>query len=477
MYTRLAPGSRFRSLFGSLSMVVMLVSPALTAPPEPKITRHQPTRPLDVAAVTEDWPSFLGPNHQPATRESHLLKNLSGDNPPLVWEMETGSGYASPAISNNRLVFFHRIEDDEVLDCLRPETGEHLWRFSYPTTYHDRYGFSNGPRSSPVIDGGRVYTMGAAGMLHCVDLESGQTIWSLDTAEKLSAASEFFGVGSTPLVMGDLLIVQVGAANGPAVVALDKKTGDIKWQCGTGWSAGYASPIPAVMHDRPRVLAFLGGDTRPPVGGLMLIDPTAGSVLSKFAFRSRRYESVNASSPVVAGDRVFISSSYKTGGQCLRVTQDDTLQPLWHTDDLGAHFATPVVYDGRLYGISGSGRQNSAIVCLDLTTGKTLWTHTPQWPETTERDGEKRTVNYTAGLGSLLLADDALLLLGEMGHLAWLEPSATGYHEISRTRLFHAAETWCLPVVSHGLLYVCRNRPDTVDKTGPGLLCYDLRAR
>lgn len=443
----------------------------------PKITRHRSAKALAASAVTHDWPSFLGAGRQPIIGETHLAKDLGDNGPPLLWEMETGSGYASPAVADGRLVFLHRVDNREVVDCVGAETGEHLWRFSYPSAYRDRYGFSNGPRSSPVISDGRVFTHGAEGMLHCLSLETGKVIWSINTSKRFNVGQDFFGIGSTPLIDGDLLIVQVGAVAGPAVVAFEKATGDIKWQSGKDWAAGYASPIPATIGDRRWVFAFLGGDTQPPVGGLMVIDPAGGAIASRFDFRSRTYESVSASSPVVADCQVFLSSSYDTGGVCLRVDGDGSVTEKWRTNDLGAHFTTPVVLDGKMFGVTGASQRDCAIVCIDWASGKTLWKHTPEWTETrTRQDGEKQDVTYTVGLGSLLAADGALLLQGEFGHLAWLEASESGYRELSRTRLFNANETWCMPVIRHGLLYICQNRPDLHTKTAPRLLCYDLRA-
>lgn len=465
----------FTGALVAFGLAIVLILTTAGRADAPQIRRHRNPKPLAKDAVTSDWPYFLGPNHHPVSPETHINKDSGPDGPPLVWEMQTGSGYASPAIADGRLVYFHREADREIVDCIRAETGEHLWRHAYPSSYRDRYGFSNGPRSSPVISGKRVYTHGAEGALNCLSLETGQVIWSQNTSTRFDVATDFFGVGSTPLIEGDLLIVQVGAVKGPTVVAFDKATGDIKWQSGKSWAAGYASPVPAVVGNRRWVFALLGGDSRPPVGGLMVFNPVDGAVTSRFDFRSKTYESVNASSPVIDDDRVFISSSYGTGGICLGVGEQGDVSELWRTDDLGAHFTTPVIVDGKLFGVTGSSQRNSAVVCLDWATGKTLWTHSPQWTERVTRNKEPQDVTYTVGLGSLLAVDRALLLQGEMGHLAWLAVSGEGYRELSRTRLFRANETWCLPVISQGLLYICQNRPDVVDKTGSRLLCYDLR--
>src|SRR6185503_4116164 len=120
-------------------------------------------KPLAKDAVTHDWTAFLGPTHNAISTETRLSRKLP---PPLIWELTKGAGYASPAISGQRLVFLHRLGNDEIVECLHAETGAAHWQFRYPTTFEDRYGYNNGPRSSPVLDAGNAYTMGAQGQLH-----------------------------------------------------------------------------------------------------------------------------------------------------------------------------------------------------------------------------------------------------------------------------------------------------------------------
>ena len=144
--------------------------------------------------------------------------------------MKKGDGYSAPAIAGDRLILFHRVGDEEVVDCLRTTDGRRFWRFSYPTAYHDRYGYNHGPRCSPVISGDAVFTFGAAGKLHCLDLQTGAVRWQRDILKDYKLAQNFFGVGSTPLVEGDKLIVNVGADSGPCVVAFDVRTGKQVWR-------------------------------------------------------------------------------------------------------------------------------------------------------------------------------------------------------------------------------------------------------
>src|SRR5688500_10276902 len=131
-------------------------------------------KPLAKDAVTHDWTAFLGPTHNAVSTETRLSRTLP---PPLIWEFTKGTGYASPAIAGDRLVFLHRLGGEEIVECLHAETGAPNWRFRYPTDFEDRYGYNNGPRSSPVIDAERGYTVGAQGQLHCFELGTGKLIW------------------------------------------------------------------------------------------------------------------------------------------------------------------------------------------------------------------------------------------------------------------------------------------------------------
>ena len=193
-----------------------------------------------------------------------------------LWEMRKGEGFASPVIVGERLVLFHRVGTEEVIDCVHAGDGRRFWQVRYPTSYKDRYGYNPGPRASPAIAGGRVFTFGAEGRLHCIDLASGRINWRRDLHAEFGIRQNFFGVGASPLVLGDRVILQIGAPGGPGVAAFDVATGRLLWGAETEWGASYASPVPATLHGRERVLVFAGGESRPPTGGLLCLDPEIG---------------------------------------------------------------------------------------------------------------------------------------------------------------------------------------------------------
>ena len=430
-------------------------------------------RPLAGDAVTHDWTAFLGPTHNAVSTETRLSRKSP---PSLVWEFSKGTGYGSPAIAGERLVFLHRLRGEEIVECLHAETGATQWQFRYPTDFEDRYGYNNGPRSSPVIDGGRVYTVGAQGQLHCLDLEAGRVIWKHDLDKEYRVPQDFFGRSSTPLIEGQHLIVTVGAPGGPCVVGFDKTTGREVWRAGKEWGAGYASPIPAAMHGQRRVFVFAGGESNPPAGGLMSIDPASGRVDFSFPWRSRSYESVNASCPVVFDNKVFISASYRAGGALLEIRPDFTHRVLWTTQEFGLHFNTPIYKDGYLYGFDGRNEPDASLACVDASNGKVVWRHAAEWEELIVAGGQPQRQMVGTYRGSLMAVDGQFLCLGELGHLLWMDLTPKGYQEVARARLFAARESWALPVLSRGLLYVVQNTRDFMSGARPRMLCYDLRA-
>jgi outer membrane protein assembly factor BamB len=436
---------------------------------------HRKPRPLSPGAVTADWTGFLGPGGRGVTPETRLDRSWGPEGPPLVFELEAGSGYAPPAVLGERLVYFHRTGDEEVVECLHPETGARSWQFRSPTDYRDSYGFGDGPRASPVLDAERVYTYGARGMLHCLDLRTGELRWKRDLSGEFAVPQDFFGVASTPVLYGDLLIVHVGAPEGPCVIALDRRSGKEVWSVVDEWRAGYATPVLGRVHGRDRCFVFAGGKSRPPRGGLICLDPATGQVDFRFPWRSRTYESVNASSPVLIGDRVFVSASYDTGGALLDLAPDGSYSVAWTSDVLATHFHTAIHREGHLYGFDGRNEADAALVCQEVTTGEEKWRAVLEWEETYEWNGDTRPRPMGVYRGTLLAADGEFLCLGERGHLLWLHLDPSGPRELARAWLFAAFESWTPPVLSRGLLYLCQNTRDFRTGDPPRLLCYDLR--
>lgn len=416
---------------------------------------------LLATAAASDWPHFLGPNHNNSSPETKLLHDLPKDGPRKLWEYPKGSGHSVPAISKGRVVLFHTEGKSEIVDCLAAESGERKWRVTYDTESTARYGAGPGPRTNPVIADGRVFTLGAGGVLQCLELESGKVLWKRELAREYKLLPTFFGQGGTPLALPDRLIVSLGTEDGKSVVALDPATGKELWAARHAWGSSYSSPISATLHGRECILAFQGGMDDPPKGGLLIIDAKTGKVLSATAHRAQMFASVSVSSPVVSGNRVFVSEAYTEGGACMEVAPDLSARVAWKAPKFDTYLVTAIPQDGALYGFAGQHQQNAELACYDLASGKESW---------------RNDLGGAFQRGSLLRADGAFLCLGENGDLAWLDLSPKGATLQSKAKLFHAPETWSPPALSEGRLFICQNQPGS-GGTKPRLICYDFRAK
>lgn len=445
--------------FGKLGCKLMLVAittslmfeSAIGAPPE------QLPENLSQRGHGHDWPTFLGPTHDGKSQEVDLDFNWPESGPPIVWQIRLGVSYSGPSISRGRLYHFDRYGDADQLVCRHAETGEQLWSTESPTKYRDMLGYNNGPRCSPVVDGTRVYTFSAEGLLQCVDADKGDVLWDVDTAKDFHVAQNFFGVASTPLVFDDYLIVNVGGSPpggppdiysargrlqgaGSGVVAFDKKTGEVVWQA-TDELASYASPVATAIDGRPWCFILARS-------GLVGLDPRNGQVDFEFPWRATKLESVNASTPVVYGDEVFISETYGPGSALLRV-RPGQYDVVWQ-DELRSrqkammlHWNTPIYHEGFLYGSSGRHSNMAELRCIEWSTGEVQWSQP------------------ALGRCSLLFADDHLVCLSENGTLHVLRANPKKYDLVQSVLLQDATgkqllepEAWTAPVLARGLLYV-----------------------
>jgi len=458
---------------------LVAVLPAQDAADWPGHKFHTPPGPLPSGAVSEDWPRFLGPADAPVSKETGIVREFTASGPPKVWECEKGEGYASPAIAGGRLVLFHRVRGQERVDCLDALTGKRFWTHAYDVDYRDDFGYNAGPRAGPVISGGKVVTFGVTSWLKCFDLATGQVVWQHDCQEEFGVMKYFFGSGTSPLIHDGKVIVHLGGSEDRCVCAFSLADGKLSWTAKHAWGQSYASPIMAKLNAQDRVLVFAGGKSEPSTGGLLSIDPASGALESEFFWRARRYPSVNAQTPVLCGDgRIFISQAYVdrgspcNGGVMLKAGPQGKLEPGWKAPDFGCHWNTPVYHDGFLYGFSGEKDRQCDLVCHDAMTGARKWAEKFTW----QFSAAGQDIPMGLYRGSLLKAGDRFLCLGEWGTLCWLDLTPAGARLLTKFQPFVALESWTLPALSHGLLYVCRNQDDKLNNAPSALICYDLRA-
>ena len=275
-----------------------------------------------VPAAAVDWPQFLGPDRNGVYRGPAIADSWPSAGPKVLWRKQVGAGFAGPVVSAGRLILFHRQGNQEIVESIDALTGAAGWRFAYPTTYRDDFGFDEGPRAAPVVSGGAVYTFGAEGQLHALDFAKGTRLWSEDTMKRFNVPKGYFGAAGSPLVERDRVIANVGGDKA-GVVAFDARTGKVVWTA-TEDDASYSSGVAATIGGRRSVI-FLTRE------GLLGLDPAKGAVQFQRRWRARQAASVNAATPLVIGDLIFVSAEYGPGAGVLRVN-GTTLTELWASD-------------------------------------------------------------------------------------------------------------------------------------------------
>lgn len=380
-----------------------------------------------VQASARDWPQFLGPERNGIYRGPALSDTWGPRGPRVVWRKPVGQGFSGPVVAQGRVILFHRVSNQEVVESLDPRTGMTQWRYAYATTYRDDFGFDEGPRAVPVVADGVVYTFGAEGQLHAIDLAKGTKLWSEDTMRRFTVAKGFFGAGGSPIVEEGRVMANVGGA-AAGIVAFDAKTGKVLWTA-TNHQASYSSAVSATFGGQ-RVAVFL---TR---AGLVGLDPASGRVVFERPHRARMAASVNAATPLVVGDLLFVSAEYGPGAALLRVNGAGSLAQVWASDEaLTNHYATSVHHDGVLYGYHGRQEFNPSFRAVELRTGKVRWS-------------EDR---FRAG--SVTLAGDRLLIVRETGEVILAAASPDAFTPIARAQVLPATVR-AFPAISDGFVYL-----------------------
>ena len=410
-----------------------------------------------------DWASFLGPTADGKSNETGLNTNWNSKPPKLLWHHKIGTGFAAPSIANGRLMLYHRVRNktgehrfSERLSCLHSETGDTIWEVDFPTDYEDLNGYGNGPRSTPIIEGSRVYILSPEGMLRCLQTVDGKLVWESDLKEEYDCDLVTYGVGASPVVFKNSLLIIAGGKSkgasdlGTGIISIDKRTGVFRYGFGKS-PASYATPVLLNIHGRPMCLAF----TR---DGLLGFHPETAVVDFEFPWRSRIGGSVNAATPVVVGDQVFVSEAYTSGGAMIQIRKD-VRSPIWadaktrRAKSIAAHWATPIYHEGMLYGCSGRHTVDGKLKCIQWNTGRTVW--------------EKKMPDRT----SIMFVDGHFINLGENGLLTVFKATPRGYVESGRldksnTKVMPKYPAWVAPVIARGLLYV-RGKEE--------IICYDLK--
>lgn len=481
------------------TIALFLLSACGTGTAQKKTTQKTNPQELKETYEGKNWSQFLGPAGTGVSEETGLLKAWKEKEPSILWQKKIGTGFSAPSVLGKFLVIHHRRnKGNEIVDCFNSATGKPIWSYGYKSNYKDPYGYNDGPRCTPLLTKKYCYTLGAEGVLLCLDITNGGKVWERNTPKEFNIPKHFFGVGCTPVIDGDKLIVLIGGQPNAGVVAFDRKTGKTLWKSvgkavwdgavmdakrkrkyrwtGQEMLVSYSSPLIKTIHGKKHLLCLMRQ-------GLVSLNPQTGEVYFKYWFKSRTHDSVNAARPVVIGDKIFLSAAYNMGSVLLQVKKEGKdYNVLWRNrKNLLAHWSTPIHVDGYIYGFSGRHEKGGELCCINLKTGKREWATTgfngqlndlepdPQTGEIRDKKSKEIIPFPFFGRGSLIRVGKELIILGERGTLALVTINPKKYEEVSRTSYKQIRHpVWTAPVLAHKRLYL---------RSENHLLCLDVKEK
>jgi len=397
---------------------------AAVAVPDPVVTAADAKAKL----VQEDWPDWRGVRRDGISRQTGLSLDWTAGKPKRLWQRELGTGYSSMTVVGDRLFTMGAEQDAEYVYCLDATDGSTLWKVHSGTTFKNSYG--DGPRSTPIIEGERVYALGANGDLLCLAAKSGEVAWQTNILKQFGGKNIIWGVSTTPLIDGKKLVINVGAKQA-SVVAFDKTSGKVIWKSHDD-VAGYSSPIridvPGDDGPVPHLVVWCGKS-------LVGLKPSDGSVQWKHEWLTTN--DMNIATPIFEPKTrtLYVSASRGTGRcSAYRLTAAKgavACKEIYTNKQMKNHYNSCVLLDGFLYGFD-----NNVFRCQELASGKILWT------------------DRTVGKGAVISAQGHLIVLGEKGEMALVEATTKAYTEKGRFQALTSKRAWTPPALARGKLYV-----------------------
>jgi outer membrane protein assembly factor BamB len=375
--------------------------------------------------VGSPWPQWRGSSIDGISSDSRWLS--ANPTPQKVWEVQVGIGYTPAAVVNGKLYTMGWRENKDYVQCLDAATGKELWSFNYDAPLNAN-SHAGGPSCTPAVDEGKVYTLGRDLKMHCAEAATGKVLWRKDLKVEYGSRPPQWGFSGSVMIWGDTAYVEGGRT-----IAMDKATGKEKWKS-QDYGAGYSTPMPFELEGKKLLAVFNAF-------GLVVLNAADGSEIAKHRWETSY--GVNAATPIVAGNRIFISSGYGRGCALLQL-QGNQLTVLWENKGMSAHMASPVLIDEHLYGFD-----EGKLTCLSLATGETKW------------------MQRGLGKGALTAANGKLVVMSERGELIVAPAKSSAFEPIIRFAAVPASHpVWIMPVVAEGRLYT---------RNPAGLLvCYSL---
>lgn len=367
-------------------------------------------------ALGEDWPQWRGPQRDGVWRESWVVDAIPESGLPIKWRARILNGWSGPAVASGRVfITDHNYKSNPEVErvvCFDEVTGQQLWLYEYPCPYGNMES-GNGPRATPTVLEGLVYTLGTMGHLVCLNCESGELVWKKDPAEDMNVDRPRYGVSAAPLIEGDVVIISAGARPDGTAIAYDRKTGAERWRA-LDDRAAYSSPIALEMAGKRQVILWTGDNVNS-------LDPATGHLLWQVPFKAAFDPAQATATPVVHKDKLLCLAAWNRGSMMLQLNQNEPgASVFWKTrTDPTASSSTPVFQDDKhIYTIVGDG----ALCCLDPATGDEIW-------RTREATSER------FGMAHIVTHGDGCFLLNQQGHLIATRLTPDGYHEAGRMPL------------------------------------------
>ena len=371
----------------------------------------------------DDWPQWRGPNRDGISAEKGLLKDWPSNGPPLAWKATgAGEGYSSFSTANGRLYTLGARGGTEYVIAYDAASGRRLWETAHGQRFSNDRG--DGPRATPTVEGDKLYAFGASGDLSAMDAVTGKVIWKLNVLRQFGGHNITWGLSESPLVLNDRILVNAGAP-GASIVAVKKTDGSVIWKS-QGDEAGYSSAVLQQSGSVRQAIFFTGQRA-------LGINVDTGQLL--WSYGKVANNTANIATPILRGNRVFLSSAYGTGAALLELTPNGNsvaAREVYFTREMRNHHASSVLVGDYLYGYS-----DSILTAMRFDTGQVAW-----------RD-------RSIGKGSLVFADDRLYMYSENGVVGLAEATPTGYREHGRFEIRTGnLPTWSHPVVSGGKLFI-----------------------
>lgn len=391
------------------------------------------------SARAEDWPRYHGPDNNGISKETGLLKSWPAGGPTKLWTAPLGIGYSSIAIANGRVYTMYQDAEKQYVVAFDEKTGKPLWKTATGPIY-DARDAHDGPRGTPTVDGEFVYVLDGNGELMCANVADGKPVWQKNILKLAGSANITWGISQSPFIVGEMLFVNPGGDNNSAFMAINKKNGETIWKIGNGLE-GYSTPVVSKAGGIEQLVFAAGKE----VAGVRMKD---GKVLWSFPWVTK-YD-VNAASPIAWEDMVFVSSGYRHGAKLVKLdmSKPNPVVPIWENSSIQAHFGTPILMDGYLYGY-----REQILTCVDYKTGTVKWVD------------EEREL---PGKGQLTYAEGLYYILGEKGTMVLAELTPKGAKKISEYEISPGSERWAPLAIANGRLYMRDEKQ---------LYCMDIKAK